>query len=44
MMIINKNGVLCAEGNGLDIRLELDKLAKGPDLPGVEILEHSTEN
>jgi thiol-disulfide isomerase/thioredoxin len=43
-MIIDKNGVLCAEGNGLNIRLELDKLAKASDQPSVETPEHSTEN
>jgi len=43
-MIIDKNGVLCAEGNGLDIRLELDKLAKACDQPSAETPEHSTEN
>ena len=32
-MIIDKNGVLRAEGNGLDIRLELDKLTKTSDKP-----------
>ena len=43
-MIIDKNGVLCAEGNGLNIRLELDKLAKASDQPSAETPEHSTEN
>jgi len=32
-MVIDKNGVVRAEGNGLDIRLELDKLAKTSDQP-----------
>ena len=43
-MIIDKNGVLCAEGNGLNIRLELDKLAKASDQPSAETPEHSTDN
>ena len=43
-MIIDKNGVLCAEGNDLNIRLEIDKLAKASDQPSVETPEHSTEN
>ena len=42
-MIIDKNGVLCAEGNGLNVRLELDKLAKASDQPSAETPEHSTE-
>ncbi len=43
-MIIDKNGILCAEGNGLNIRLELEKLAKASGQPGTETPEHSTEN
>jgi len=43
-MIIDKNRVLCAEGNSLNIRLELDKLAKASDQPSAETPEHSTEN
>lgn len=43
-MIIDKNGVLRAEGNGLDIRLELDKLAKTSDPPGDETPGRSTQN
>jgi len=33
-MIIDKNGVLCAEGNGLDIKSELQKIAKAENSPG----------
>jgi len=43
-MIIDKNGVLFAEGNGLDIRLELDKLAKASDQPSTKTPEHPTED
>ncbi len=43
-MIIDKNGVLRAEGNGLDIRLELGKLAQTSDQPSAETPEHSTQN
>jgi thiol-disulfide isomerase/thioredoxin len=43
-MIIDKNGILCAEGNSLNIRLELEKLAKTSDQPSTETPEHSTEN
>jgi thiol-disulfide isomerase/thioredoxin len=43
-MIIDKNGILCAEGNGLNIRLELDKLTKASDQPNAGIPGHSTEN
>lgn len=43
-MIIDKNGVLCAEGNDLNIRLELDKLAKATVQSSAETPEHSTEN
>ena len=43
-MIIDKNGVLWAEGNGLNIRLELDKLAKASDQFSAETPEHPTEN
>lgn len=35
-MIIDKNGVVRAEGNGLNIRLELEKLAKTSDQPSAE--------
>lgn len=43
-MIIDRNGVLCAEGNDLNIRLELEKLAKTFNQPSAETPEHSTEN
>ena len=43
-MIIDKNGVVRAEGNGLDIRLELDKLTKTSDQPSDETPGHSTKN
>jgi len=43
-IVIDKNGVVRAEGNGLDIRLELDKLAKTSDQPSDETPKHSTEN
>ena len=43
-MIIDKSGVLRAEGNGLDIRLELDKLAKTSGQPTADTPEHSTQN
>jgi len=43
-MVIDKNGVVRAEGNGLDIRLELDKLTKTSDQPSDETPEHSTKN
>jgi len=38
-MIVDRTGIVRAEGNGLDIRMELDKLAKssgrsGADTPG----------
>jgi len=42
-MIIDKNGILRAEGN-VNIRLELDKLANASDQPSAGIPEHSTEN
>jgi thiol-disulfide isomerase/thioredoxin len=43
-MIIDKNGIVRAEGNGLNIRLELDKLAKNSDQPSAGIHKQSTEN
>ena len=43
-MIIDKNGIIRAEGNGLNIRLELDKLALNSHPPNIEVSEHSTEN
>ena len=42
-MIIDKNGIIAAEGNGLNIRFELDKLAKTSDQPSAETPKHSTE-
>jgi thiol-disulfide isomerase/thioredoxin len=42
-MIIDKNGILLAEGD-VNIRLELEKLAKASEQPSVEIEEHLTEN
>jgi hypothetical protein len=43
-MVIDKNGVVRAEGNGLDIRLELDKLGKTSGRPSADTPEHSTQN
>lgn len=39
-MVIDKNGVVRAEGNGLDIRLELDKLTKSSDQISDETPKH----
>jgi thiol-disulfide isomerase/thioredoxin len=43
-IIIDKDGIVRAEGNGLNIRLELDKLTKTSDQSGTEAHKHSTEN
>ena len=43
-MIIDKDGVVRAEGNGLNIRLELDKLAKDCRQPSIDKPQHSIEN
>jgi len=43
-MIIDKNGVVRAEGNGLDIGLELDKLAKTSGQSGAGAPERLPEN
>ncbi len=43
-MIINKNGALRAEGNGLDIKLELDKSGKTSGQPSADTPEHSAQN
>ena len=43
-MVIDETGVVRAEGNGLDIRLELGKLAKTSGQPGADTPERSPEN
>lgn len=43
-MIIDKDGIVRAEGSGLNIRLELEKLAKNSDPLTVDTPEHSIEN
>ena len=43
-MIIDKDGIVRAEGNGLNIRLELDKLVKNSDQSSADTPKHSAEN
>lgn len=43
-MVIDRDGILRAEGNGLDIKLELEKLAKTFNQPPTDATENSIEN
>jgi thiol-disulfide isomerase/thioredoxin len=43
-MVIDRDGILRAEGNALDIKLELQKLAKTYNQTATDITENSTEN